>query len=604
MTMTKAMPERSEIPVEETWDLGAMYASPEEWQAALEEALAMLPKMAEFQGRLAEGPETILAFFGLAEEIGKKAGKVSVYGFLGSAADSQDQEALSRRGQALGMIGQAQAAMSFADSELIAIGFDRLHGWLEEHDDLQQFAHYFERLEDRAEHTRSGDVEEVLALAFDPLAGPRTIYSQLTNADLKFDDAVDSNGDAHEVGQGTIDALLSDTDREVRKTAWHSYQEGYLGFKSSIASVLGASIKGDVFRMRARRYDSCLAASLAPNKIPTSVFHNLIEVYKKNLPTWHRYWDLRKKLLGYEELHWYDTVAPLSKNPPAVSFEQSVDWIAEGLRPLGGEYVEVLRSGCLEERWVDRAINKGKVAGAFSSGSYETFPYILMSYDDTLFSLSTLAHELGHSMHSYYSRTSQPFVYADYSLFVAEVASNFNQAMTRAYLFETQPDRNFHLALIEEAMSNFRRYFFIMPTLARFELELHERAEKGAPISPDAMNNLCADLFQEGFGDALVLDRERMGITWAQFGHLYSNFYVYQYATGIAGAHALAYQVLTDESGEAAARYLNFLKTGGSMYPIDALREAGVDLEQPEPVEKAFETLAEIVDRLETYVEE
>jgi oligoendopeptidase F len=463
------------------------------------------------------------------------------------------------------------------------------------------YAHYFERLADLESHIRSGDVEEVLALSNDPLSASRSVYSQLTDADLKFADAVDSDGEPHEVGQGTIDGLLTQSDRDLRRTAWTSYADGHLAYKNTLTAVLLGSVKTDVFRMKARGFESCLEASLAPNRIPTSVFHNLIDVFKRNLPLWHRYWDLRRRIMGYDKLHWYDTVAPLTANTPAVSFEQSVDWIAEGMRPLGGEYTEVMRAGCLEERWVDRSINEGKSAGAFSDGTYDTYPYILMSYNDTLFSLSTLAHELGHSMHSYYSRVGQPYIYADYSLFVAEVASNFNQALTRAHLFEISDDRAFQLTLIDETMSNFRRYFFIMPTLARFELEVHDRVERGAPLNADVMNGLCADLFAEGFGDTLEIDRERMGITWAQFGHLYSNYYVYQYATGIAGAHSLAYQVLTDETGDAAARYLDFLKTGGSMYPIDALKRAGVDLESPEPVEQAFETLTQVVDRLEEW---
>jgi oligoendopeptidase F len=250
---------------------------------------------------------------------------------------------------------------------------------------------------------------------------------------------------------------------------------------------------------------------------------------------------------------------------------------------------------------VDWACNKGKREGAFSSGSAGTRPFIMMSYANDLFSLSTLAHELGHSLHSYYTRQTQPFVYSRYALFVAEVASNFNQAMVRDYLFRTQTNRDFQVALIEEAMSNYHRYFFIMPTLARFELEMHQRVEKGAPLSADILINLMADLFKEGYGDEVEFDLPRIGITWAQFGHMYMNFYVYQYATGISGAHALSHAVLAGEPG-AAERYLDFLKAGGSRYPLDAMALAGVDLASPEPVERAFEVLAGLVDRLEGLV--
>jgi oligoendopeptidase F len=353
--------------------------------------------------------------------------------------------------------------------------------------------------------------------------------------------------------------------------------------------------------MRARNYASSLEASLEPDNIPTEVFHNLIDVFKQNLPTWHKYWRIRRKALGYKKFHVYDIKAPLMENKPVVPFEQAVDWICEGMAPLGDEYVSVMRDGCTINRWVDRARNQGKRQGAFSGGAYDTQPFIMMSYADDLFSLSTLAHELGHSMHSYYTRSTQPFIYGRYSLFVAEVASNFNQAMVRDYLFETQPDPDFQLGLIEEAMSNFHRYFFIMPTLARWELEMHQRVEQGAPVNAQIFTDRCAELFKEGYSDKVEYDHERIGITWAQFGHMYRNFYVYQYATGISGAHALVDSVL--EGGEhATERYLDFLKAGSSLYPLDALQTAGVDLTSPEPVEKAFKVLADIVNRLEDLI--
>jgi oligoendopeptidase F len=386
----------------------------------------------------------------------------------------------------------------------------------------------------------------------------------------------------------------------VRRTAWESYADGHLAAKNTMANALSAGVKQDVFRARARRYNASLEAALTPPNIPTAVFHNLIDVFRRNLPTWHRYWRLRKAVLGVEHLHEYDIKAPLVEGKIEVSYRQAVDWICAGMAPLGQEYVDVLRRGALEERWVDIYPNKGKRLGAFSYGGPGTHPFIMMSYNDDIFSLSTLAHELGHSLHSYYSWRTQPTIYARYTLFAAEVASNFNQALVRDYLLRTQPDRAFQIAVIEEAMSNYHRYFFIMPTLARFELDLHERAERGEPLTATVMNELMADLFAEGYGDDLAMDRARVGSTWAQFStHLYANFYVYQYATGISGANALAQGVLNGDAG-AVERYLEFLRAGGSHYPLDALRRAGVDLSTPEPVEAAFAVLADYVDRLET----
>jgi oligoendopeptidase F len=407
-----------------------------------------------------------------------------------------------------------------------------------------------------------------------------------------------------EVTHGTLGALLSDSDRTVRRTAWESYADAHLAFKNTMANSLAAGVKQDVVRARARRYGSSLEAALFPPNIPPAVFHNLIDVFKRNLPTWHRYWRLRRKVLGVDTLHEYDIKAPLATGKVHVPYAQAVDWICAGVAPLGEEYVKVLRRGCLQERWIDIYPNKGKRLGAFSYGGPGTHPFIMMSYNDDLFSTSTLAHELGHSLHSYLSWQTQPLIYARYTLFAAEVASNFNQALVRDYLLRTQPDRDFQIGVLEEAMSNFHRYFFIMPTLARFELELHERAEAGKPLTAPSFNSLMADLFAEGYGDDLAMDRERAGSTWAQFStHLYSNFYVYQYATGISGAHALAHGVLKGEPG-AVDRYLTFLRSGGAYYPLEALAAAGVDLSSPEPVEIAFGLLADYVGRLEKLLSE
>ncbi len=603
MSQPKAMPARSEVPLKETWDLAHIFATPADWEAGLKDLETRIPQIAAFNGRLVEGAATVLTYFRALESAFRLGSRVIVYAMLGSAADTTDQTATARVGQARSVLGRLNAAASFSDPELMVIGFDRLREWMQGEPALQVYAHYLERLEKRQPYVRSSDVEEVLALAGEPLGTSRGVYAMLTDADMKFAPARSEDGTEHEVGQGTIDSLTHGTDREARRTAFQNYADGYLAHKNTLAAVLTGAVQGDVFRMRARGYHSSLEASLIPNLIPTEVFHSLIDTFKKNLPTWHRYWEIRRRAFGYDEVHWYDTAAPLTTAPPAVSFEQAVDWISAGMRPLGEDYVADLRRGCLDERWVDYAVNKGKSQGAFSSGTYDTPPYILMSWAGDLFSMSTLAHELGHSMHSYYSRKTQPYVYSHYSLFVAEVASNFNQAMTRAHLFETNPDRNFQIALIDEAMSNFRRYFFIMPTLARFELEMHERVEQGRPVNADILIGLCADLFQEGFGNTLQLDRDRMGIEWAEFGHLYANFYVYQYATGIAAAQALANGVLADKSGGAGGRYRDFLAAGGSMYPLDALKLAGIDMTTPEPVESAFAALAGIVDRLETLVD-
>jgi oligoendopeptidase F len=602
MTQINSLPARGEVPQEETWALESIFATPDDWEAACRQLETELPALAAYQGRLREGPHTLLEAIEQLEAVETLLGKIFVYSSNASAVDTFDQAATARVGQARSLGARAGAARAFFDPELMTIGFDQLKEWIQSTPALAFFAHYVDRLEKRSQHVRSEDVEQVLALAGDPFSGTFGIFNMLNNADLKFQPATSSDGKPLEIGQASIGSLITHPDRQVRRSAWQNYADGYLAFKNTYAATLTTAVKQDVFTARVRRYESSLHASLEPNNVPVEVFHNLIEVFKQNLPTWHKYWRVRKKALELDTFGVYDIKAPLTESKPVVPYEQAVDWICQGMAPLGEEYVAVMRRGCLEDRWVDRARNRGKREGAFSSGSYGTRPFIMMSYADDLFSLSTLAHELGHSMHSYYSRTNQRLLYSRYGLFVAEVASNFNQATVRDYLMRTQTERSFQIALIEEAMSNFHRYFFIMPTLARFELEMHNRTEQGAPLNADILTGILADLFQEGYGGEVEFDRQRIGITWAQFLHMYMNFYVYQYATGISGAQALAQAVTAGQPG-AAERYLDFLKSGGSRYPFDALQQAGVDLTSPAPVSAAFASLADLVDRLEALLE-
>jgi oligoendopeptidase F len=602
LTENTSIPARADVPFEQTWALETVFASPADWEAGCRELEQLLPSLSALQGRLHEGPQVLLDAILKLEEAFCLIGKINVYASGGSAVDTLDQAATARAGQAENLWARTAAAMAFFDPELMEIGFGTLKKWLAETPDLASFAQYLDRLEKRSAHIRSGEVEELLALAGDPFAGAFGTYNMLNNADLQFKPALAADGTQFEIGQSSISSLIAQPDRDLRRSAWQNYADGSLAFKNTYAATLTTAIRQDVFLSRARRYPSALHASLESNNVPVEVFHNLIDVFKANLPTWHKYWRVRRKALKLDSFGVYDIKAPLTANSPVVPYEQAVDWICAGMAPLGEEYVQTLRRGCLEERWVDRALNRGKAEGAFSSGWHGTRPLIMMSYDDDLFSLSTLAHELGHSMHSYFSWANQRPLNSDYGLFVAEVASNFNQATVRDYLVRTQPAPDFQIALIEEAMSNYHRYFFIMPTLARFELEMHSRAEKGAPLSADIMIGLMADLFKEGYGDEVEFDRERIGITWAQFLHMFMNFYVYQYATGISGAHALSQAVTTGVPG-AAERYLGFLKSGSSRYPLDALKLAGVDLTSPEPVSAAFQALSGLVDRLEKLVE-
>lgn len=591
--------ERSALPVAYTWDAQSVFGDDTAWQVALDEVTGHIEVLQAFQGRFAEGPAVLADYLELAERVLRLSGKVTVYARMFYAVNTLDQAAKARVDRTAATLVRLGAATAFTEPELLALGAATLQQWVEQEPRLAIFAHHFDRLSRREPYVRSAEVEALLRQASEPFDAAATVHGILTNADLRFEPARDQTGETYEIAQGNINALVTHIDPAVRKSAWQNYADAHLALKNTMAACLATEVRRNVFLARARGYRSALDAALTPNHIPLEVFHQLIATFKRHLPTWHRYWRLRRRVLGGQPLHVYDTKAPLTQQPLKVPYDQAVTWICEGMAPLGEQYVSTMRRGLVEQRWVDVYPNRGKRAGAFSMGSPGTHPFIMMSYNDDIFGLSTLAHELGHSMHSYYTRNTQPYVYSNYGLFLAEVASNFNQALVRKHLLEHLSSRDEQITLLEEAMANFHRYFFIMPTLARFELAIHERIEAGQALTADDLINLMADLFAEGYGDEVVVDRERVGATWMQFStHLYANFYVYQYATGISGAHALAEGVLAQHEGS-VERYLDFLKAGSSRYPLETLRHAGVDMSSAEPVEQTFAVMEGYIERLE-----
>ncbi len=598
---TKTIPAHSDIEPKYTWNAPSVFPTDEAWEAEYTSLASDMTGLKAYQGHLAEGPAVLADAVAAVESLIQRVYKLYTYAGMAYAVDTNDQAAAKRNSRIQGLAGQAMAAAAFLDPELLAIGEPTLRRWLADEPRLAYLGHYVDNLFRKQAYVRSAEVEELLGLLADPFGNASMTHSMLVDADLKFPAATTADGRQLPVTQGTLEEILAGPDREARRMAWEGYMDAYLAHKNTLASNLLTSVKNNVFTMRARRHVSTLDMALYDPNIPTAVFRNLLDIFKKNLPTWHRYWGVRRKALGVETLQPYDIWAPLTGERPAIPYEQAVAAICAGLAPLGQEYVETVRRGCLEQRWVDVYPCQGKMGGAFSSGAPGTFPFIMMSYTDEVFSLSTLAHELGHSMHSYLTWQNQPILYSDYSMFVAETASNFHQALVRTHLLEANPDPAFQISVIEEAMSNFHRYFFIMPTLARFELAVHQAEERGEGMSADDMIGLMADLFSEGYGDGVHVDRPRTGITWATFSHLYVDYYVFQYATGISAANALAQRVRS--GGPAAAEsYLSFLKSGSSLYPLDALKLAGVDMTTPEPVEAAFAVLAGLVDRLEKLV--
>ncbi len=590
---------RSKVKKNQTWNAESVFASPEAFDAEVKSILDSLVEIKKYQGHLGDSPDTFMEAMQFMNTLAERGAKVQVYATMSSATDTADQRGAAMNGRAMSALAQVGAATAFVDPELLTVGEAKLHQWLKDEPRMKLYEHYFNDLFRKQAHVRDAEVEELLGMLRDPFGSVRTTAHMLANADFQFKSAKGSDSQKVELTQSTFDAILNTSDRKARQTAWENYNDKYLEYKNTLASNLTASIKQNVFNMKVRGFKSSLESTLFNGDVPVEMFHNLIGIFKKKLPLWHKYWQIRRKALGVKTLHPYDVWAPLTTRKHKVTFEKAVDWISEGLAPMGEEYVGALRKGCLENRWVDWSPNAGKRQGAFSTRvPKDTYPFILMSYTDDIGSMSTLSHELGHSMHAHYASRAQPMFYYLYPSIISETASNFSQAMTRAHLLQSNPDKYFQIALLEEAMDNFHRYFFIMPTLARFELETHQRVEKGQPLTADSMIELMADLFSEGYGGHMNLDRERVGITWGTFTtHLYIDYYTFQYAIGISAANAIAKRILNG-TPNAAQDHINFLKAGSSASPMELYKIAGVDMTTTGPLEDAFAVLEEYVDRL------
>jgi len=595
------VPLRSEISREKTWNAEAVFSDRTVWREGLESLKNDMIRINGFEGTLSQNPERLIEWFKTLEDLSRKVEKLEFYAYMAMAVDGDDAEATAMVGQVQTLNADLNAKTAFADPEILKMDETVILKWIETEKGLEPNKHAIEDLIRTKSHVRSAEVEEVLGLISEPFGNVEMTYQMLSSMDMKASDAKGTDGKNREITQSNIEEIKKHSDRNVRRTGMENYADAYLGLRHTYAGNFLTSAKQAVTLSRIRGYDSVLQYKLAPFNIPTEVFHNLINTFKKNLPIWHRYWDVKRRLLGLEEIKTYDIWAPLTEKQPDFTFSEAVDLIGKGMAPLGMNYVDAIRRGCLEERWVDYSQNKGKSQGAFSYGTYDTYPCIMLSYDGSLSEVSTLAHELGHSMHSHLTNENQSYSDSHYSMFVAEVASNFNQAMVRDHLFSSNKDRDFQLAVIQEAMDNIHRYFFIMPTLARFEFETYRRLEAGEPVNADILQDIMSGFFAEGYGDTLKDDKERTSITWATFGHLYEPFYTFQYATGISAAHALCSGIMNNEEG-AVDNYLKFLSLGNSVYPLEALSAGGVDMLSSAPVDAGFKVLELLIDRLESLI--
>ncbi len=590
---------RHEVPDEHKWDLDSVYASVEEWEKDYARVEAMVPQLTAYQGRLGESAGTLLGALQARDELFKLLEQVVVWARMKEDEDTTNSTYQALEARARSLYAKVTAAGAFVTPEILAIPTETIRAWLDQEPGLAVYRHELEDILRLKAHVRSQEVEELLAQMAEVGAAPSDIFGKLNHADLKFPKIRDEQGNEVELTLGRYLRFLESPVREVRKQAFEALHSTYKKFRNTIAATYANSVKTDVFYARARRYPSARAAALARTNIPESVYDNLIATVHKNLPSLHRYVQLRRRMLGLDELHMYDLYTPMVPDVDRkIPYEEAVDTILKALAPLGEEYCEVARRGLTVERWVDIYENEGKRSGAYSFGAYTTKPFILMNYQDNLDSMFTLAHELGHSMHSYFSRKHQPYHYSSYTIFVAEVASTFNEALLTDYLLKSTNDPKLKMYLINHQLESFRTTLYRQTLFAEFEHIAHQRVESGEALTADVLDEIYYDLNKKYYGtEGMVVD-DLIAVEWARIPHFYSAFYVYQYATGISAATALSQQVLR-EGQPAVERYLNFLKSGSSDYSTNLLKKAGVDMTSPEPVQQALDVFARLLDQME-----
>jgi oligoendopeptidase F len=586
MTTTSQIPARSEIPETDTWDLSQIFQSEEDYLSSSSELRDSYPKMIEFKGRLGKSPEILLECLELDSRLDQIAERLAHYSSLKNAEDSSNDVNLSRRAELTNLLTRVREVSSFVNPEIQAIPDDQFERFLDD-PKLSNWKISLSRLRRYKPHTLSESEERLLTLGGPVIRGHSDTFSQLTNVDMKFGILTTDEGQEVALSQSSYVSFLHKQDRDLRRKAFHQFYREFDDHNYSLASALGSSIRADVFSAKIRNYPSARHASLFGDNIPVAVYDNLVSTVRKNLPVLHEYYDLRRELLNLEEIHQYDTFVPLvPKIQTNVDFEDAIDLVIQALKPLGTEYVETLREG-LQSRWVDRYETRGKRSGAFSSSSYGNPPYILMNYKPDVFSdVFTLAHEAGHSMHSWFAQKHQLYQDYGYPIFLAEVASTFNEELLTHYLLERAQEPTMRAYLIDRQIEDIRQVLFRQTMFAEFEKQVHEIEENGGPLTLNVFCNIYRELLEAYFGPRFAIDEE-LSIECLRIPHFYSAFYVYKYSTGISVSISLADRVLNGGAPEVNA-YLDFLKSGGSKFPIETLRDAGVDVQSPEPIERAM----------------
>lgn len=588
---------REEIEEKYKWKVDKIYPSIEAWEKDFEDLKKEAVKLKDFSGKLNNG-ETILEYLKLNEEISRKAETLFIYAHLKSDEDTSNATYQALMSKIDIYMAEFSGYTAYFVPEILSLEDGFIEKEINRIDELKTFKFLFDDILKEKPHVLTKDMEQLLAQASDCLDAPSAIHNILTNADMTFGKIKNEEGKEVELTEGNYSSFIRSKDRNVRKAAFEKLFGEYDKYKNTLATSLSASIKNFNFISKVRKYESALDASLKPNNIPLEVYKNAIKVMNDNISSLHRYVDIKKKLLGLDEIHMYDLYVPVIETPKEkVEFNDGVNIVLDALKPLGEEYLNIFKSG-IEDGWIDIYENKGKKGGAYSWGGYDTMPYVLLNYNNEMEDVSTLAHEMGHSIHSYYSRKEQPYYYAGYTLFCAEVASTTNESLLIHYLIDKETDEKKKLFLINQELEQIRTTVFRQLMFAEFELFTHETLEKGIPLTAEDYNKAWHDLNVKYFGDKIVVDKE-IDVEWSRIPHFYSDFYVYQYATGYAAASAFAKSILEGKEN-AVEQYKGFLKAGGSDYPINILKNAGVDMTSDEPIEATIRRFNELLDMIES----
>lgn len=597
MTKSNSIPKRSEVEKQFTWAIEDLFATDELWDKEYNEIKKMLPEAESYKGRLTESAKTLLEFLRLNDRLGIMMERVYVYANQKYHEDTANSVYQELADKATVLLVQMDSALSFATPEILTISEETLEEFMKQEEGLRLYDFHLKNILRRKPHILSAEMEELLADAGEMASAPDNIYSKFNNADIKFPEIKDENGEPVRITHGRFISLMESSDRRVRMEAFKGVYETYGSFKNTLAATFSSNIKQELFFSRARKYGSNLEKALDDSNIPVDVYTNLIDAVHDNIGLMHRYISLRKKILGLDELHMYDIYTPLVKEIKMdVPYEEAKKIVADGLKPLGEEYQRVLQEG-FNNRWIDVYENENKRSGAYSWGAYGTHPYVLLNYHGNLDNVFTLAHEMGHAIHSYYSDKTQPYVYAGYKIFVAEVASTCNEALLINHMLKTTDDRMQKAYLINHFLDTFRGTLFRQTMFAEFEMITHRMVQEGQSLTANTLCKIYHDLNVKYYGNDIVIDPE-IDMEWARIPHFYTAFYVYQYATGFSAAIALSRRIL-QEGKPAVDDYIRFLSSGSSDYPIELLKAAGVDMSTKEPVNQALKLFEELLDQLE-----